>query len=171
MRVFRDTLMAVTDAWIEPDTAVINDYWAAYRDLDAQGYTHSSGFVDQRTGSHQHHRVHVASTTERGTTFTTLLITCSRRGDQFTRFLHLVATMDWSACPPPPLESCATWCTAGQRPSYSASPTTVKCACLQQQVVHVQGHFPVFSATTKHHKFTLGTDNLLRQPPYLLTIL
>jgi hypothetical protein len=31
----------------------------------------------------------------------------SEQVDQFTRFLHLVATMDWSACPPPP-EFCAT---------------------------------------------------------------
>jgi hypothetical protein len=37
------TLMVVTDAWIEPGTTVIGDCWAAYQDLDAQGYTHRSG--------------------------------------------------------------------------------------------------------------------------------
>jgi hypothetical protein len=35
-----DTLKTVTDAWIEPGTTGISDCWAAYRDLDAQGYTH-----------------------------------------------------------------------------------------------------------------------------------
>jgi transposase-like protein len=52
-----DTLMAVTDAWIEPGTTVISDCWGAYRNLDQQDYTHrtvnhSIGFVDQRTGAH-----------------------------------------------------------------------------------------------------------------------
>jgi transposase-like protein len=35
-----DTLMIVTEAWIEPGTTVISDCWSAYRDLDPQGYTH-----------------------------------------------------------------------------------------------------------------------------------
>ena len=53
-------MMAVTDTWIEPGTTVISACWVAYRDLDAQGYTHrtinhSIGFVDQRA------RLHVAS--------------------------------------------------------------------------------------------------------------
>jgi hypothetical protein len=39
------TLMVITDAWIEPGTMVIGDCWAAYQDLDTQGYT-------PRTGSH-----------------------------------------------------------------------------------------------------------------------
>jgi transposase-like protein len=52
-----ETLMAVIDAWIEPGTTVISDCWGAYRDLDAQGYTHytlnhSIGIVHQRTGAH-----------------------------------------------------------------------------------------------------------------------
>jgi len=50
-------LKAVMDAWIEPGTTVISDCWGAYRDLDAQGYTHrtvnhSNDFVDQRSGAH-----------------------------------------------------------------------------------------------------------------------
>jgi transposase-like protein len=61
-----DTLKVVMDAWIEPGTTVISDCWGAYRDLDAQGYTHrtvnhSSGFVDQRSGAYTNHREHVAS--------------------------------------------------------------------------------------------------------------
>ena len=60
MRAFHDTSMAVTDARVEPSTTVISDCWAAYRDLDAQGYmhrgmSHSIGLVDQRTGTHQHY--------------------------------------------------------------------------------------------------------------------
>ena len=52
-----DTLKDVIDAWIEPGTTVISDCWGAYRDLDAEGYTHhtvnhSIGFVDERTGAH-----------------------------------------------------------------------------------------------------------------------
>ena len=35
-----DTLMTVIDAWIERGTTVISDCWAAYRDLDVQGYKH-----------------------------------------------------------------------------------------------------------------------------------
>jgi transposase-like protein len=53
-----ETLMAVIDASIEPGTTVISDCWGAYRDIDAQGYTHytvnhSIGFVDQRTSAHK----------------------------------------------------------------------------------------------------------------------
>jgi len=52
-----DTSMAVIDAWIEPGATVISDCWEAYRDLDAEGYTHrtvnhSNCFVDERTGAH-----------------------------------------------------------------------------------------------------------------------
>ena len=52
-----DTLMAVIDTWIEPDTTVISDCWGAYRHLDTRNYTHhtvnhSIEFVDQRTGAH-----------------------------------------------------------------------------------------------------------------------
>jgi len=52
-----DILKAVIDAWIEPGTTVISECWGAYRDIDAEGYTHrtvnhSIGFVDERTGAH-----------------------------------------------------------------------------------------------------------------------
>jgi hypothetical protein len=52
-----DTMKAVIDACIEPGTTDISDCWAAYRDLDVQGYTHRTvnlgiGFVDQRAGAH-----------------------------------------------------------------------------------------------------------------------
>jgi transposase-like protein len=52
-----DTLMAVIDTWIETGTTVTSYCWRAYRDLDAEGYTHrtvnrNTGFVDERTGAH-----------------------------------------------------------------------------------------------------------------------
>jgi len=52
-----DTLMAVVSAWIEPSTTVISDCWAAYRVLEAHGYTHctvnhSTAFVDELSGAH-----------------------------------------------------------------------------------------------------------------------
>ena len=52
-----DSLKAVIDAWIEPGTTVISDCWVAYRDFDAEYYTHrtvnhSIDFVDELTGAH-----------------------------------------------------------------------------------------------------------------------
>jgi hypothetical protein len=51
-----DTLMTAMNACIEPDTTVISDCWAAYRDLDALGYTrrtvnHTISFVNEK-GDH-----------------------------------------------------------------------------------------------------------------------
>ena len=40
----------------------------------------------------------------------------------------------------------------------------------QQQTACYRGNFRVFSATTKHHGLNLGTDDLLRWPPYLALI-
>ena len=49
--------MAAVSEWIEPETTVISDCWAAYRDLDSHGYTHQTvnhtiAFIDERTGAH-----------------------------------------------------------------------------------------------------------------------
>jgi transposase-like protein len=87
-----DTLMTVIDTWIEPGTTVISNCWAAYRNLDAQGYTHRtvnhtisfvseggitptplspSGVTSRRTWN---------PTRGRTTTFTTSHTTCSRQG-------------------------------------------------------------------------------------------
>jgi transposase-like protein len=121
-----DTLMAVISDRIEPSTTVISDCWGAYRNLEAQGYTHrtvnhSLGFVDQRTGAHTNT---IESTWRNVKAF---LIPYKRKGDYichlaqyifeakcrddkvdpFTKFLHLVATKDWSLYPPSPSASCA----------------------------------------------------------------
>jgi transposase-like protein len=111
-----DTLMNVIDAWIEPGTTVISDCWAAYRDLDAHGYTHhtvnhSIEFVNKETGAH--------TNTIEGTWrhVKAFLSPCNRKGDvfhlahymfaarceakkvhQFTKFIHLIANIDWSIC-------------------------------------------------------------------------
>jgi len=54
--------------------------------------------------------------------------------------------------------------------SATASPTTGTRACArQQQAIRDRGIFCVFSATTKNHGFTLGTDGFLRRSPYLIT--
>jgi hypothetical protein len=110
-----DALMAVIDAWIEPGTMVIIDCWGAYQDLDAQSYTHrtvnnSIGFVDQRSGtdtntieSTWHHVKAFLSLYNRKWDYIYHLahyLFASRcRAEtvhQFTKFLHLVATTDWS---------------------------------------------------------------------------
>jgi len=89
-------------------TTVISDCWAAYQDLDAQGYTyrtvnHSTGFVDQRAGAHAntiestwrhvkgdniYHLAHYKLEAKRR----------AERMDELTKFLHLAATTDWSIC-------------------------------------------------------------------------
>jgi hypothetical protein len=86
----------------------------------------------------------------------------------FTKFLYLVATTDGSQCPPTP--SCIECGAPGRRTSSPASPTTCACARMRQ-AIHARGNFDVFSATTKHHGFTLGMDDLLCLPPYFATCL
>jgi transposase-like protein len=79
-----DTLMAVIDAWIEPSTTGVRDCWGAYRDLNADGYTHRTvnhctGFVDERTGAHtntiestwRHVKPFLGLHNRRGTTYIT----------------------------------------------------------------------------------------------------
>jgi hypothetical protein len=105
--------MNVIDAWIEPGTTIISDCWAAYRDLDAHGYTHhtvnhSIQFVNKHSGAH--------TNTIEGTWrhVKALLSPYNRKGDyifnlahymfatrckaekvhQFTKFIHLVANID-----------------------------------------------------------------------------
>jgi transposase-like protein len=114
-----ETSMAVIDAWIEPGTTVIIDCWGAYRDLDAQGYTHytvnhSIGFVDQRTSAHtntiestwRHVKAHLSPYNRQVDNIYHLahyMFVAKCRAEKvhpFTKFLHLVATTDWSLCPP-----------------------------------------------------------------------
>ena len=120
------TLMAVTDAWIEPGTTAVSDCRGARRDLDAEGYTHrtvnhSIGFVDERTGAHsntiestwRHVKAFLGPYNRKGDYVHHLahyMFAASCRAekvDQCTKFLHLVATINWSECPTPS-ESCAT---------------------------------------------------------------
>jgi hypothetical protein len=53
--------------------------------------------------------------------------------DQFTKFLHLDATIDSGECPTPS-ESCTTWRTVRLPSAFTASSITGKCASAQQQV-------------------------------------
>jgi hypothetical protein len=55
---------------------------------------------------------------------------------------------------PGPSESCAEWGAPGQPTASTASPTTSACA-RQQQAIHDQGNFRVFSAT-KTPRISLG---------------
>jgi len=110
-----DTLMAVIDTWIEPGTTVISYCWRAYRDLDAEGYTHrtvnhNTGFVDERTGAHtntiesmwRHVKAFLGPYNRNGdyTHHLAHYMFAARcraeKVDQFMKFLHLVATVDWS---------------------------------------------------------------------------
>jgi hypothetical protein len=107
--------MAIVRDWIEPGTTVISDCWGVYRDFGSQGYTHrtinhSINFVDPHTGAH-------TNTTEstwrsvkfflgqynRGNDFEYHLAhylfaaRCRAQGVQpFVKFLHIVASNDWS---------------------------------------------------------------------------
>ena len=52
-----DTLVAIICDWIEPGTMVISDGWAAYRDLESQGFMHCTvnhaiNFIDPDTRAH-----------------------------------------------------------------------------------------------------------------------
>jgi hypothetical protein len=112
-------MKAVIDAWIELGTTVISDCWAAYRYLDAQGYTHrtvnhSIGFVDQRAGVHantiestwRHVKAFLSPYNRKGDYIYHLAhykFEARRRAervDEFTKFLHLAATTTWCICSP-----------------------------------------------------------------------
>jgi hypothetical protein len=109
------TLMAVIDAWIIPGTTVISDCWGAYHNIEAQGYTHltvnqSVGFVDPHTGAHtnriescgKHSKVFVKPYNRKKDYIYDMVhymfaAKCRAENiDQFTKFLHLVATTGWS---------------------------------------------------------------------------
>ena len=107
--------MTVINDWIEPGTTVVSDCWSAYRDVETHGHIHQTvnhtiGFVDQRTGAHTntiestwrrvkailnfynrvddyiYHLAHYMFAAE-----------CrSENVDQFTKFIEIVASMDWS---------------------------------------------------------------------------
>jgi hypothetical protein len=108
--------LTVINAWIEPGTTVISDCWAAYRDLDALGYTHRTvnhtiSFVNEE-GDHtntteskwRHVKAYLKSyrrTDDYIYHFTRYMFaaTCKAEGvDQFTKFLHLAASTGWSSC-------------------------------------------------------------------------
>jgi hypothetical protein len=117
--------MAVISDRIEPGTTVISDCWGAYKNIEAQAYTHrtvnhSIEFVDQRTGAHtnttestwRHVKAFLNPYNRKGDYIYQLAqymfeTKCRAENvDPFTKFLHIVATRDWSQCPPSPSASC-----------------------------------------------------------------
>jgi len=121
-----DTLIAVIDASIEPGTTVISDCGGAYRHLEKRDYTHhavnhSIEFVDQRTGVHtntivstwRHVKAYLRHYNRKADYIYHLVhymfaARCRAESvDEFTKFIHLVATTDWSQCRPAASESSA----------------------------------------------------------------
>jgi transposase-like protein len=108
-----DTLIGVIRDWIEPGTIIISDCWAAYRDLDThRTVNHSISFVDERRDVHAntestwlHVKAFRSLNNRKGGYIYRLAhnmfaARCRAEGvDQFTRFLHIVATTDSSASP------------------------------------------------------------------------
>jgi transposase-like protein len=114
-----ETLVAIIRDWIEPGTTVISDCWGAYYHLEEEDYTnltvnHTIGFVDPETGAH-------TNTTECQWRHLKASLThynlqphyiyqmahymfaarCKAENvDQFTKFLHLFASTDWSNSTP-----------------------------------------------------------------------
>jgi len=113
-----DTLVAIIRDWIEPGTTVITDNWAAYRNLESEGFTHrtvnhSIHFVDPDTGAH-------TNTMESTWRAVKVFLGQYNRGGRlrippgtvyvrgkaqhvspFLQFLHLVANTDWNLCDVP----------------------------------------------------------------------
>jgi transposase-like protein len=115
-----DALMTVISDWIEPGTTVISDCSAAYRGLEAHGYTHETvnrtiGFVDQKTGAHintiqstwRHVKAFLNPYNRRGDYVYELAqymftVRCKAESvDEFTKFIHIIANKDWSHPLPP----------------------------------------------------------------------
>jgi len=153
-----DSLMAVIDAWIEPGTTVISDSWGAYRDLDTEGYTHRTvnhtiELVDERTGVHtsiiestwRHVKAFLSPYNRKGDYIHHLAhymfaVRCrAEKVDQFTKFLHLIATIDWSECPAPsePTRWSVFRIVDRLPPSFTVSPITGKSACAQHAALHI----------------------------------
>jgi hypothetical protein len=101
------------DAWIEPGTTVITDFWGAYHNLEAQGYkhltvNHSIGFVHPDTGAHtyttesycRHLKAYLNPYNRQADYIYEIAhymfaARCkAQKVDQFTKFLHLGATTD-----------------------------------------------------------------------------
>jgi transposase-like protein len=112
-----DTMMTIIRDWIEPGPTVISDLWAAYRNLDTQGYTHrtvihSIQFVNPDTGAYTNNiggtwRSVKAflSQYNRGEDYEFHLALYmfaargkARRIPQYLHFPHIVSNIDWSLC-------------------------------------------------------------------------
>jgi hypothetical protein len=108
-------LVAVIRDWIEPDTTVISDCWGAYYHLEEEGYphltvNHSIGFVDPHTGAHTnttgcqwgHLKAYLDHYNRQPGYIYQMAhymfaARCKAENvDHFTKFLHFVATTDWS---------------------------------------------------------------------------
>jgi hypothetical protein len=108
-----DTLKAVMDAWIDPGITADSDSCAAYRNLNA-GYKHRNvnhitGLVDERTGAPTNTtdskwlqvKVFLSFYNKMGLhSSSRSLPVHSEVQDQLTKFLHFVATIDWSMSHP-----------------------------------------------------------------------
>jgi hypothetical protein len=110
-----ETLTAVIRAWIEPGTKIIINCWAAYHCLEQQGYTHRTvnhriGFIDPDTGAQtntiegcwQRLKVFINPYNRKRGYIHDLAhymfaVRCKADNvDEFTKFLHIVATTDWN---------------------------------------------------------------------------
>jgi len=110
--------MAVLRDWIEPGTTVISDCWTAYRDIETHNYTHkivnhTIGFVYVHTVAHtntiestwRHVKAFLNPYNLMGHNIYHLAhymfaAGCrSQNADHFTKFIGIVASMDWSATP------------------------------------------------------------------------
>jgi hypothetical protein len=113
-------LVAVIRDWIVPGTTVISDCLGAYYDLEEEGYphltvNHSIGFIDPVTGAHTNtiecqwrHLKASLNPYNRQTDYIYQMAhymfaaRCRAQNiDQFTEFLHLVASTDCSTSAPP----------------------------------------------------------------------
>jgi hypothetical protein len=133
-------LMTVLRAWVEPGTTVISDWWSAYRNLDAQGYTHPTvnhtiSFVNEN-GDHTntieskwgHVKAELRDYKRPEDYIYHFAAKCPAEGvDQFTKFMHIAATTDWSTCSRGyPLRS-HEWLAAYSIPHHLASPPSAMC--------------------------------------------